>query len=222
MFCVFPTWSVSGSVLSDPYLGPTWLLPGPSLAPSRPPTWSDWYFHGPYVFSNWSLSCLHMFCMIPTYSVSGPVLSGPYLATSWSLPRPFVDPTWSDCYQHGPHMVSILSIPWSFRYPYMFWVLTTWSLPGHGLTGPYLVVTWSPVGLFMVPVWSLCLPNLVCRVSTWSLRGSYTSCLFPTWSIPGPGYNLVHTLSIPGPFLVHFWSLHGPILVLLGPYMVPM
>ena len=88
----------------------------------------------------------YMVC-IWSCSVWGP-LAGHYLVATLSLPRPYEDPTWSGWYLHGLYVVSLLSL----RYPYMFSLLPTWSLPGPGLTGPYLVATWCLHGPCLVPI----------------------------------------------------------------------
>ena len=57
---------------------------------------------------------------------------------------PYVDPTWSEWYQHGPYIVSMFSYVVStlslhvLRAPYMVptWYCADWYLPG-----PYMVAT---------------------------------------------------------------------------------
>ena len=147
-------WSWSVWFLSGHYLFVTWSLSRPYMDP----TWSDWYFHGPYVASILSLCCLHMFCMFPTWSVSCPSLSGPYLVTTWSLHGPSlgprVDPAWSDWYYMAPTL-SLLG-------PYVVCTCSAWSLhilylvlfclvpPGH-----FLVTIWALPGLWQDPTWTL-------------------------------------------------------------------
>ena len=82
-----PKWSLPD--LSSPNMVPLCSFSCPYVVPQGPyivcvvPTWSAWSqhgLHGPY-----------MVYVIPTRSLPGPGLPGPYLVHTWSLP----EPTWS-------------------------------------------------------------------------------------------------------------------------------
>ena len=88
-------------------------------------------------------------------------------------------------------MISMLSL----RYPYMFCMLPTWSLPVPRLTVPYLVTTWSLPCLYMV----LSGPYLVL---IWSRHGLYCHYMVLAWFL----YDLpCHNMVLPSPdfYMVH-------------------
>ena len=140
------------------YKRQTWTLPGQN-GTNMVPILS-------LCFPMWSLLYPCMFCVLPTWSLPGPVLTGSYLATTWSLLRPYVDPTWFDWYQHASFVVFILSplgsllIPQHvLRTPYM---LPTWSCADLFLPSLYLVASMSLSGPYLVTICFLCGPYTAC------------------------------------------------------------
>ena len=150
-------------------------------------------------------------CMVCIWSCSVWSLTGHILFVTWSLYSPtwtlpvltgtFMNPTLS---LFGPYVVSTFCLfpTWPVSGP----VLSgpSWSLPGHYLVAtwslprPYLDPFWADWSLYLV-TWSLhgpCLVLMRSRLGLYGdyviLRGSYTSCLVPTWSLTGPGPYLVH------------------------------
>ena len=111
-------------------MAPSWPLSYPYLVPIRSlpgQTWSVWSQEGP----SGTLFCIYMVPMVTLtiYACSlhdlylGPVLSGPYMVPTWSLPFLFLGPTWTlsgldgeDGANRGPYVVFMLSL----RFPSMF------------------------------------------------------------------------------------------------------
>ena len=162
-----------------------------------------------------SLCYPYMSCMLLTWSLPGPWLTGLYLVTTWSLLGLYLVPIWSLIWSFcGPGMVCrtlrvsyVVPIrpAWYQNGPYTV-LVPTWSIPG-----PYLVHLRSICGTFVLSTWTLRCPFWSCMVLTRFLCVPYVLLHVP--------YVLLHGLY--GPYKVptqswSAWSQHGPYLLPKG------
>ena len=176
-------WSLSGLYLVSTWSLPssTWTLPGL--------TGTNMSLRGLHVVPTLYLHVLSDPYMVSTRFWADSLLSGHYLAASWSLHYLYLVPIWSLCSRNLFCTVNMWTLRGSYTaclVPTGFLpvLVPTWSIPHHCLVYNWSIyvlflvpTSYFPVlgGPYMVPMWSL-------RVPTWSL-----------WSIQGPYLVLVHT-----------------------------